>query len=168
MRLRDNPVDNQLQKDMWNGRAGESWVRHNSLLDELLSEPGHRCMALFDLPTSAQVLDVGCGCGNQTLDWAARLDPSCTITGVDISAPMLALAEDLKSANQSSLQANVSFVMGDASEPLFPEASFDAIVFNKIHARLLVCLWRCLRHTLPTSAIFEKGKKSIILSWKEN
>ena len=40
---------------------------------------------------------------------------------------MLALAEDLKSANQSSLQANVSFVMGDASEPLFPEASFDAI-----------------------------------------
>ncbi len=120
-------MDNQLQKDMWNGRAGASWVRHNSLLEELLSEPGRQCMALFDLPASAQVLDVGCGCGNQTLDWAARLDPSSTITGVDISEPMLALAEDLKSANHSSLQANVSFVMGDASEPLFPEASFDAI-----------------------------------------
>ena len=46
-----------------------------------------------------------------------RLDPSCTITGVDISEPMLALAEDLKPANQSSLQADVSFVLGDASEP---------------------------------------------------
>ena len=111
-------MDNQLQKDMWNGRAGASWVRHNSLLEELLSEPGHRCMELFSLPASAQVLDVGCGCGNQTLDWASRLDPSCTITGVDVSEPMLALAEDLRSANQSSLQANVSFVMGDASEPL--------------------------------------------------
>ncbi len=120
-------MDNQLQKDMWNGRAGASWVRHNSLLEELLSEPGHRCMDLYSLPSSAQILDVGCGCGNQTLDWASRLDPSCTIIGVDISEPMLALAEDLKSANQSSLQANVSFRLGDASESLFPEASFDAI-----------------------------------------
>jgi SAM-dependent methyltransferase len=120
-------MDNQLQKDMWNGRAGASWVRHNSLLEELLSEPGRRCMELFDLPSSAQVLDVGCGCGNQTLDWASCLDPSCNIIGVDISEPMLALAEDLKSANQSALQANVSFLLGDASEALFPEASFDAI-----------------------------------------
>jgi ubiquinone/menaquinone biosynthesis C-methylase UbiE len=127
MRRRGNPVNNQLQKDMWNGRAGASWVRHNSLLEELLSEPGRRCMALFDLPSNAQVLDVGCGCGNQTLEWAARLDPSSNITGVDISTPMLALAEDLKSANKSSLQANVSFVLGDASEALFPETSFDAI-----------------------------------------
>ena len=120
-------MDNQLQKDMWNGRAGASWVRHNSLLEELLSEPGRRCMELFDLPSSAQVLDVGCGCGNQTLEWASRLDPSCNITGVDISEPMLALAENLKSANQSSPQASVSFLLGDASEALFPEASFDAI-----------------------------------------
>jgi len=120
-------MDNQPQKDMWNGRAGASWVRHNSLLEELLSEPGRRCMELFSLPSSAQILDVGCGCGNQTLDWASQLDPSCKITGVDISEPMLALAEDLKSANQSSLQADVSFVLGDASDALFPEASFDAI-----------------------------------------
>ena len=120
-------MDNQVQKDMWNGRVGASWVRHNSLLEELLSEPGRRCMALFNLPSNAKVLDVGCGCGNQTLDWASRLDPSCTIIGVDISGPMLALAEDLKLANQSSLKANVSFLLGDASEALFPEASFDAI-----------------------------------------
>jgi ubiquinone/menaquinone biosynthesis C-methylase UbiE len=120
-------MDNQPQKDMWNGRAGASWVRHNSLLEELLSEPGRRCMELFSLPSSAQILDVGCGCGNQTLDWASQLDPSCKITGVDISEPMLALADDLKSANQSSLQADVSFVLGDASDALFPEASFDAI-----------------------------------------
>ena len=52
-------MDNQPQKDMWNGRAGASWVRHNSLLEELLSEPGRRCMELFSLPSSAQILDVG-------------------------------------------------------------------------------------------------------------
>ena len=45
MRLRDNPVDNQLQKDMWNGRAGASWVRHNSLLEELQSRA---IVALFE------------------------------------------------------------------------------------------------------------------------
>lgn len=120
-------MDNQQQKDMWNGRAGASWVRHNTLLEQLLAEPGRRCMDSLSLPAGAQLLDVGCGCGNQTLEWASRLDSHSKITGVDISEPMLALAEELKVVNQSALSAAVEFVEGDASEPLFPNETFDAI-----------------------------------------
>ena len=120
-------MNNQQQKEMWNGRAGASWVRHNTLLEQLLAEPGRRCMDSLSLPAGAQLLDVGCGCGNQTLEWASRLDSDATITGVDISEPMLALAEDLKAANQRELKAKVEFVVGDASDSLFPNETFDVV-----------------------------------------
>lgn len=120
-------MDNQQQRDMWNGRAGASWVRHNTLLEQLLAEPGRRCMDSLPLPAGARLLDVGCGCGNQTLEWASRLDSDSKITGVDISEPMLALAEELKEVNQSALNATVEFFVGDASDSLFPNESFDAI-----------------------------------------
>ena len=103
---------------MWNGRAGESWVRHNSLLEQLLAEPGRECMNLLPLTPAMQILDVGCGCGNQTLELAARLDASSTVIGVDISEPMLGLARELKAANDNALSAEVQFALGDASEPL--------------------------------------------------
>ena len=120
-------MNNELQKAMWNGRAGASWVRHNSLLETLLGEPGHVCMDSLRLIPGMRILDVGCGCGNQTLDLAARLDTSSLVTGIDISEPMLALAGDLKDANTDSLGADVEFLLGDASESLFPDEQFDAI-----------------------------------------
>ena len=120
-------MNNQQQKEMWNGRAGASWVRHNTLLEQLLAEPGRRCMDALSPPSGAQLLDVGCGCGNQTLELASRLDASAKITGVDISEPMLALAEELKAANHTALKAEVEFIVGDASDSLFPNESFDAI-----------------------------------------
>ena len=72
-------MNNELQKAMWNGRAGASWVRHNSLLETLLGEPGHVCMDSLRLIPGMRILDVGCGCGNQTLDLAARLDTSLSL-----------------------------------------------------------------------------------------
>ena len=102
-------------------------MRHNSLLETLLGEPGHVCMDSLRLIPGMRILDVGCGCGNQTLDLAARLDTSSLVTGIDISEPMLALAGDLKDANTDSLGADVEFLLGDASESLFPDEQFDAI-----------------------------------------
>lgn len=120
-------MNNELQKAMWNGRAGASWVRHNSLLETLLGPPGHACMDSLRLIPGMRILDVGCGCGNQTLDLAARLDTDSLVTGIDISEPMLALAGDLKAANTASLGADVEFLLGDASEPLLSDKQFDAI-----------------------------------------
>jgi ubiquinone/menaquinone biosynthesis C-methylase UbiE len=40
---------------------------------------------------------------------------------------MLTLAKELRAANQSELRAEVEFVVGDASDSLFPNESFDAI-----------------------------------------
>ena len=120
-------MNNELQKVMWNGRAGASWVRHNALLETLLGQPGRACMDSLRLTPGMRILDVGCGCGNQTFDLAARLDAGSSVTGIDLSEPMLALARDLKDAHANALGADVEFLLGDASEPPFPDEQFDAI-----------------------------------------
>ena len=156
-------MSNTLQKEMWNGRAGESWVRHNSLLEQLLAEPGRECMNLLPLTPAMQILDVGCGCGNQTLELAARLDASSTVIGVDISEPMLGLARELKAANDNALSAEVQFALGDASEPLFDEASFDAIYsrFGVMFFEEPVASFSALRNSL------KPGGKLGFVCWRE-
>ena len=156
-------MGNILQKEMWNGRAGESWVRHNSLLEQLLAEPGRECMNLLPLTPAMQILDVGCGCGNQTLELAARLDASSTVIGVDISEPMLGLARELKAANDNALSAEVQFALGDASEPLFDEASFDAIYsrFGVMFFEEPVAAFSALRNSL------KPGGKLGFVCWRE-
>lgn len=156
-------MSNTLQKEMWNGRAGESWVRHNSLLEQLLAEPGRECMNLLPLTPAMQILDVGCGCGNQTLELAARLDASSTVIGVDISEPMLGLARELKAANDNALSAEVQFALGDASEPLFDEASFDAIYsrFGVMFFEEPVAAFSALRNSL------KPGGKLGFVCWRE-
>ena len=156
-------MSNTLQKEMWNGRAGESWVRHNSLLEQLLAEPGRECMNLLPLTPAMQILDVGCGCGNQTLELAARLDASSTVIGVDISEPMLGLARELKAANDNALSAEVQFALGDASEPLFDEASFDAIYsrFGVMFFEEPVAAFSALRNSL------KPGGKLGFVCWRK-
>jgi SAM-dependent methyltransferase len=156
-------MSNTLQKEMWNGRAGESWVRHNSLLEQLLAEPGRECMNLLPRTPAMQILDVGCGCGNQTLELAARLDASSTVIGVDISEPMLGLARELKAANDNALSAEVQFALGDASEPLFDEASFDAIYsrFGVMFFDEPVAAFSALRNSLKP-----RGKLGFVC-WRE-
>ena len=156
-------MSNTLQKEMWNGRAGESWVKHNSLLEQLLAEPGRECMNLLPLTPAMQILDVGCGCGNQTLELAARLDASSTVIGVDISEPMLGLARELKAANDNALSAEVQFALGDASEPLFDEASFDAIYsrFGVMFFDEPVAAFSALRNSL------KPGGKLGFVCWRE-
>ena len=156
-------MSNILQKEMWNGRAGESWVRHNSLLEQLLAKPGRECMNVLPLTPAMQILDVGCGCGNQTLELAARLDASSTVIGVDISEPMLGLARELKAANDNALSAEVQFALGDASEPLFDEASFDAIYsrFGVMFFEEPVAAFSALRNSL------KPGGKLGFVCWRE-
>ena len=156
-------MSNTLQKEMWNGRAGESWVKHNSLLEQLLAEPGRECMNLLPLTPAMQILDVGCGCGNQTLELAARLDASSTVIGVDISEPMLGLARELKAANDNALSAEVQFALGDASEPLFDEASFDAIYsrFGVMFFDEPVAAFSALRNSLKS------GGRLGFVCWRE-
>lgn len=62
------------------------------------------------------VLDVACGTGDMAVSLVER---SCTVTGVDISEEMLAIARQKAPM--------VTFMIADAEHLPFPDASFDAV-----------------------------------------
>lgn len=71
------------------------------------------------------VLDVGCGPGTLALELAQRA-PGLAITGVDISADMVAQAR--AAAARSGLGGKVSFETADGAALPFPDSSVDLVV----------------------------------------
>lgn len=63
-----------------------------------------------------EVLDVACGTGDMAVSLVER---GCTVTGVDISEEMLAIARQKAPM--------VTFMISDAEHLPFPDASFDAV-----------------------------------------
>ena len=85
---------NQEQHARWNGADGEFWARHYDRLDRVLAPINDPLLKFAAPDPGSSVLDVGCGCGELTLEIARRVGPSGHVTGIDISEPMLARAEE--------------------------------------------------------------------------
>jgi SAM-dependent methyltransferase len=79
---------------------------------------------LLDLvpPHADRALDAGCGTGILTMGLARRVRH---VVGLDVSRPMLAVAEKHRAENT---QDNVCFVLGDLEALPFGEPSFDFVV----------------------------------------
>jgi SAM-dependent methyltransferase len=77
------------------------------------------------------VLDVACGTGNFTRDFARSVGPDGLVVGIDASETMLARAVgDTRHAGLDQ----VAYVRGDAQELPFREQSFDAVCcFAALH-----------------------------------
>lgn len=119
-----NPQANRDQSVLWNSTGGRAWVVNQATMDRMF-EPFEPIL-MDALPAGAGqcVLDVGCGTGATTLAAAQRTGDQGECIGVDISAPMLALARER--AAQAGIAAR--FVEADAQTHAFPPASFDRIV----------------------------------------
>lgn len=72
-------------------------------------------------PSQLSVLDVGCGTGSLSLILA---EMGYTVTGIDVSPAMIALAEQKA---QRAHQA-ITFRVMDASDPQFPPSAFDFLL----------------------------------------
>jgi ubiquinone/menaquinone biosynthesis C-methylase UbiE len=79
---------------------------------------------LLGLSPGDGVLDVACGPGNFSRDFARAVGPEGLVVGIDASRPMLERgAEETREARLD----NVVFVHGDAAMLPFRDASFDAV-----------------------------------------
>jgi SAM-dependent methyltransferase len=74
----------------WNGQGGDIWVARQAHTDVTFG-PVSDALVAFAAPRAGErVLDVGCGCGATTLDFARAVGPAGRVAALDISGPMLA------------------------------------------------------------------------------
>lgn len=121
---------NQEQSAFWNATPGTKWVDYQAQLDQQLRSLGDAMLAAADIRLGQRVLDVGCGCGATALEAAAMVGAAGAVTGVDISAPMLARAREL--ARQQGLSRDdlgqVTFVAADAQTDALGQAVYDRVI----------------------------------------
>jgi ubiquinone/menaquinone biosynthesis C-methylase UbiE len=126
------PDDEQMR--LWNGPGGRGWVEVQVVLDQVL-EPFEdllleavsarlRARSESQVPSSAVVLDVGCGTGGTTAAVARLLPGKGRCVGIDISEPMVIAAR----ARVEREEIPATFVCADAQTHRFEPASFDMFI----------------------------------------
>ncbi|MGV6801533.1 MAG: class I SAM-dependent methyltransferase [bacterium] len=111
--------NNQDQIDLWNGEVGEKWVRYATILDQMLAPFSEELCNKCDFSVAQNFLDIGCGAGALTISIAQQMHKAGTVSGVDISLPLIALAEQraqqaeqhiqFKKADAATLQSKIRY-----------------------------------------------------------
>ena len=122
-------IDNATQIEFWNGETGRNWVTHDALMEAMLQPLGESVMDTLAPQPGEHVLDIGCGCGHTSLSLADRVGAEGSVTGVDISAPMLAVASQL-AAERNAEHTSIQFLEADAQTHTFEPERYD-VVFSR-------------------------------------
>ncbi|HUO91625.1 MAG TPA: class I SAM-dependent methyltransferase [Rhizomicrobium sp.] len=112
-------MNNQDQIEYWNGRAGQNWAAQQDYTDRILGHITEAFLAFAAPKAGERVLDIGCGCGTTTFTFAQCVGRDGSVAGIDISGPMLSVAQ----ARAQASQADIPFIEADAStydfQPVF-------------------------------------------------
>jgi SAM-dependent methyltransferase len=111
----------QINADMlafWNGQGGYTWVARQAHTDTTLARATDALLAFAAPRAGERVLDVGCGCGAPTLDFARAVGPAGRVVALDISGPML--AEGRARAEAAGL-ANIDWRQADPATAALEE-----------------------------------------------
>jgi SAM-dependent methyltransferase len=84
---------NTAQIEHWNTRAGQTWVKFQEALDRQVEPLGLAAMTTLQPKEGEHILDIGCGCGQTSVDLARLVGATGSVLGVDISQPMLEVAQ---------------------------------------------------------------------------
>jgi len=114
---------NAAQVAYWNETAGRTWADLQDRIDRQIRPLGLAAMERLAPASGEQVLDVGCGCGDTSLELARRVGPEGGVLGLDISAPMLEVA---RGRAEAAGARNLAFHEADAQTAALPGGS-DAV-----------------------------------------
>jgi ubiquinone/menaquinone biosynthesis C-methylase UbiE len=107
----------------WNGPGGQRWADRQQTQDILLAPVADLLVDRAQAKAGERVIDVGCGSGAISIALAQRVRPTGHVTGIDISAPMLARAREAAPAG-----APIDFILADATVHPFVANAFDLLV----------------------------------------
>jgi SAM-dependent methyltransferase len=111
------PADNSEQIAEWNGVLGEKWVAMREDLERFVVPFGNAALKAAAPQPGERAIDVGCGCGETSIELARRVGAAGAVLGVDVSQAMLAVA---RSRGALANCAHLTFSAGDASEAALP------------------------------------------------
>jgi SAM-dependent methyltransferase len=114
---------NIAQIEYWNTEAGETWAKFQEALDRQIETLGLAAMDTLKPEGGEHIIDIGCGCGQTSLDLGSRVGAAGSVVGVDISKPMLEVA-----LRRLRLAPNlrVTFSLLDAQSDDLGHGRFDA------------------------------------------
>nr|WP_243357614.1 methyltransferase domain-containing protein [Fundidesulfovibrio terrae] len=119
------------------GESGLSGLGYRREWYEHLPKPVRECFCGVGNPFAmglpgkgAHVLDVGCGCGVDTLIAAGAAGPGGRAVGLESSQAMLAKARENAQASGAS---NAEFVEGNAETLPFEDATFDLVTSSGVY-----------------------------------
>lgn len=161
---------NEAMRDYWNGDVGKMWVAMQRRMDAALAPVGEALLEIASPQVGDHILDIGCGAGDTALALAAR---GGDVVGVDISAPLLALAAARVAGDAVRfLDADAATYVADTRFDLivsrFGVMFFDEPVAAFAHirdlategGRLVFACWRApadnLWATLPLRALSDR------------
>lgn len=117
-------IVNTAQAEAWNGYEGEHWATNYDRYDAVNGGFNGPLLDAAAIGGRDRVLDMGCGNGQVTRLAAGRARRGGA-TGVDLSGPMLATAQDRATADGI---ANVTFERGDIQVYPFSANAFDVAI----------------------------------------
>src|SRR5262245_55479152 len=168
---------NEAQVAYWNGPIGHLWARAQEKRDRDHAPMTEAALKLAAAQPGESVLDIGCGSGTTTLRLAEAVTDAGRVLGIDISAPMLAVAR----RHARELDTHVRFIEADATDYKFEPHAFDlafsqfgvmffadpVATFSNLHAaikpngRLAFICWRASTEN-PWSAVPESAAKPLL------
>ena len=171
-----NP-SNRSQVAYWNGPIGHMWADAQEKRDRDHAPMTEALMKLAAASPGEHVLDIGCGSGTTTLRLAQQVGAQGSVLGVDLSAPMLAVAE----RRAREIGSHARFIEADVTDYRFEPKHFDlalsqfgvmffadpAASFANVFAamkdggRIAFVCWRASTEN-PWSAIPESAAKPLL------
>ena len=115
---------NAQQIEYWNELSGPKWVTFADTINAQLEPIGLEAMDRADVRPGQRVLDVGCGCGQTSVELGRRVGDTGEVLGVDISGPML---DDAQRRAAEAGAGHVHFSQADAQTVTIEPGGFDLL-----------------------------------------
>ena len=146
------PTDNTEQIAEWNGALGRRWAESQAEIDRIVVPFGDAALLLAAPQLRERVIDLGCGCGDTSIELARRVGPRGSVLGVDVSRPMLEVARARAGQGEGS---QLEFMEADASIAELPMGT--DLIFSRFGAMFFaepVLALRHLRHSMRARGRF--------------